>query len=109
MGPIWADLNEELGFTGALGGPEYDKFPEWKRLVADQLLEAGIRYRSDKEKFNSAAGRARQYIAAAQKVVKREWTMIPIGLSMPDMEYLTQDVVLARIQIEILIKLYDAG
>lgn len=100
-------LREEFGFSGSIGGPEYEQFSELKKLVCDQLLSQGIAYRMFKINLNTACTKTKKYAEHVEKYISGELEMIPAWSKPGDVEGLLVGFQFLKAEIERLIRCYD--
>lgn len=103
------DLKEWFGFQGVLGGPEYDSFPAWKQLVADALLAKGMDYRIVSINMDTACDSAIQYAKEVRKTVNDPELAVPLWAKFPNVEKLYHTRCMLAENIQMLIKIYNAG
>lgn len=100
-------LNEEFGFTGVLGGPEYENFSALKQLVCDQLLAQGLSYRIFKINLDTACKKTKNYAGHVEKYISGELDVIPLWSKPGDVEGLLVGFKFLKAEIERLIRCYD--
>jgi len=100
-------LKEEFGFTGSLGGSDYENFSEIKKLVCDQLLAQGIAYRMFKINLDTACKKSKQYAGHVEKYISGELEVIPLWSKPGDVEGLLVGFQFLKAEIERLIRCYD--
>lgn len=102
-------LRDEFGFEGVLGGEEYEKFPAWKKDVADLLLSKGIEYFIAKENFREAAKQEKKYIEAATELYFGKARMMPLWAKSTNVQEFVLVLEMLKNFIDRLIKIYNAG
>lgn len=102
-------LREEFGFTGVLGGPEYDKFPEWKKKVADNILELGMSYRIAKFNLVTATDLSDQYNRQVRKYLNGTISSMPLWAKPGSVKDLLLMFEMLRAEIKRAIRIYAEG
>jgi len=100
-------LEEEFGFTGTIGGSEYESFSPLKQFVCDQLLAEGIAYRMIKSNLETACMRTKKYASHVEKYISGDLETIPLWSKPGDVEGLLVGFQLLKAEIERLIRCYD--
>jgi hypothetical protein len=102
------ELKEAFGFEGVLGGPEYDAFPAWKKVIADALLAKGMEYRVIKSNFEASCNKSAQYIKEAKKLISGESESVPLYAKFSDVEEWVFIFEISKESIRTLIKIYNS-
>lgn len=100
-------LKQDFGFTGVLGGPEFDKFPKWKQKIADNLLELGMSYRIAKINLVTATDKSDQYNKLVRGYVHGTHSSMPLWAKPGNVEDLLLMFEMLRAEIKRAISIYE--
>lgn len=109
MGPISQVLSEEFGFKGCFSEVKYDELPEWKKVTSDNILSKTISYIAAKQHFKASTTAARDFVSAAKRTVERKDIAPSLNTSIGNIEVLYTTIMRLRMDIEMLLKIYNAG
>ncbi len=102
-------LREDFGFTGVLGGPEYKEFPEWKKKVADNILELGMSYRIAKINLMTATDLSDQYNRQIRKYLNGTISSMPLWAKPGNAKELLLMFEMLKAEIRRAIRIYSEG
>lgn len=108
MGQISDMIKKDFGAVVILGGDEYEKFPAWKKIVADRILEQGMSYIVMKSNLKQACTKTGKYVGHVRQYLNGEIEFIPLWSKPWDVQGLLLAFELLKAEIEGLIRAYNA-